>query len=644
MRKLIDKLNYYTKLYDEGHPAISDKEYDDLYFKLVEMEKETGLIYPDSPTQTITYEVESSLKKIQHDTPMLSLDKTKDWGEFLNYFNNIHPGKDVVGMIKLDGLSLRLIYKGGKLIEASTRGEKGEVGEDVTHNARVVKTIPQSIDYQEDLVIDGEIICTYNDFLEFVDDYKNPRNFAAGSIRLLDSRECAKRNLTFVCWNVVTGFSEENSFMKRLDKLVKLGFTITPYTSSFDWDAKEFLIEQAKEFGFPIDGLVGRFNDVSFGTSLGRTEHHFKCALAFKLYDEEYETELIDIEWEPSRQGILTPVAVFKPIEISGSVVERASLHNLSIMRELLGKYPEKKQKIWVIKANEIIPQVVKAEYQNNQPHDHILDNGFISLCPKCGEPTKVEISESGVETLHCTNENCSCRIVNILDHYCGRSGMDIKGMSKATLEKVLDWGWVNSIKDIYTLSEHRQEWIRKPGFGPASVDKILDAIEQSKECGLDKFLVALGIPLVGTRAAKELNKVFKNWTEFFNSLNQNFKYYTLPNFGIEIHKSITNFNYEEANHIAENYLIFNVEEESEAKSLEGLTFVITGSLNLFRNRSELQAIIESMGGKVSGSVSRNTNYLINNDVESSSSKNLTAKRLGIPILSEEIFKKNFLE
>lgn len=634
MKELIDKLNYYTKLYDEGKPEISDKEWDELYFKLVEMEKETGIIYPNSPTQSISYEVKNSLEKVQHNHEMLSLAKSKDWNEFLNYFFDINPGKDVIGMLKLDGLTCSLRYINGRLVSAETRGN-GIEGEDILHNAKVIASIPQTISYKEELIIDGEIICTYNDFLEFVDDYKNPRNFASGSIRLLDSSECAKRNLTFVCWNVVKGFSEEKYFMTKLVMLAELGFLITPYTSSFDWDAKEFLINQAKGLGYPIDGLVGRFDDIEFGNSLGSTSHHSRAAFAFKFYDEEHESELLDIEYEVSRNGILTPVAIFSPVEIEGSEVSRASLSNLSVMEETLGR-PYIGQKVYITKRNAIIPKIEHAEQRGDlDEFFNFSDINIPSVCPVCGEPVKVETSDAGIKTLVCSNEACSCRIINIFDHYCGRSGMNIKGLSKATLEKLLDWNFISNIADLYSLSNFRKEWIKKSGFGPTSVDKILKAIEESKKCGLAQFLVALGIPLIGPSAAKELEKKFKNWTEFFNSVTQKFNYSTLPNFGFEMSKAILNFNFEEANFIATNYLSFG-EKEEEKTELTGLTFVITGSLT--KPRKEYQSLIESLGGKVTGSVSRNTNYLICNDKNSNSGKSKTAKDLGIPVVTEEEF------
>lgn len=361
IKELIEKMNEASRLDEIGQSLMTDQEWDEMYYELKALEHDTGIRYPNSPTQVIYYDVVNKLSKVEHNHKMLSLDKTKDWSEFLRYFGD----HSVVGMVKLDGLTCSLEYQDGKLIKAETRGN-GEVGEDVLHNAKVISSIPKTIPYKGNLVIDGEVISTLQNFEKFSDEYANPRNFASGSIRLQRAEECAKRNLTFVAWNVVSGFEDSNSVIDRLQNLQDCGFIVVPWTSSFDWDAKEFLIDLAAEAGYPIDGLVGRFDDIKYGESLGETGHHSKAAYAFKFYDETYETELLDIEWSMGRTGVLTPIAVFKPVEIEGSVVERASLHNISVMEELLGYIPYKFQKIWVSKRNMIIPQVEKAEKWDN--------------------------------------------------------------------------------------------------------------------------------------------------------------------------------------------------------------------------------------------------------------------------------------
>lgn len=353
IKELVDILNKHTEAYDAGHPTISDEDWDKMYFELEALEKIYGIIFPDSPTQKIHYKEVSSLEKIKHEHPLLSLAKTKDWNEFINYFEP----KSVIGMLKLDGLTCSLTYENGRLMRAETRGD-GVIGENILHNAQVIKSIPKRIKYRDRLVVDGEVICAAEDFKQFANEYANPRNFASGSIRLLDSKECEKRNLTFVVWNVAEGFNELNSFIDKLERVEELGFLTVPWVSSFDLDAKEFLIERAELYGYPIDGLVGRFDDISYGESLGVTGHHSKAAFAFKFYDETYPTKLIDIEWSLGRSNVLTPVAVFEPVIINSNIITRASLHNLSVMKNILGENPYVGQKINVFLSNMIIPQI----------------------------------------------------------------------------------------------------------------------------------------------------------------------------------------------------------------------------------------------------------------------------------------------
>ena len=635
-------LNDYTNAYEAGAPLISDKEWDDLYFKLQELEKETGIIYPDSPTQHIQYSAENELKKVTHNHPMLSAAKTKDWDEFLNYFSNINPTKDIVGMLKMDGLTLSLRYLNGHLVSAETRGN-GEVGEDVTHNARVVKSIPQEIPYKDELIVDGEIICKIDDFEPFSNEYKNPRNFAAGSIRLLDSKECAKRNLTFVVWYIEKGL-EGNSLLDKFRECANLGFTVVPYTSSFDMDAKEYLENIAKTYHYPIDGLVGRFDDIDFGESLGETSHHKKSLFAFKFYDETVETQLKYIDYTMSRNGTLTPVAVFDPVELEGSVVSRASLHNLSIMEDIMGSCCYAGQKIEIFKANEIIPQVKSAV---KMTYGEVIANGGVSVdhlggdfvCPICGGTTSIAVSDLGTKILICDNPQCSGKLIQRVDHFCSKKGMDIKGLSLATLNKMYDWGWLKTIKDIYNLKNHRLEWHNKDGFGITSVNKILQAIEESKKCYLYQFIAALGIPLVGTTVAKEICKYYTTWNDFRKAIGSTWS--NLDGFGPEMEWELNHFNYDEADEIAEMLDFKQPETQAEgtfSKNAAGLNFVVTGKINHWKNRDALKAYIESIGGKVTGSISSKTNYLINNDADSTSSKNQKAKVLGIPVITEAEF------
>lgn len=651
VRFLVMALNAYTKDYESGNPKITDEEWDNMYFELQELEKETGLILSNSPTQSISYEIVNSLVKREHNHKMLSLDKTKSLDEVASFVGN----KEYLAMLKMDGLTCSLTYRNGELVSAETRGN-GLVGEDILHNARVISSIPKKIPCLTEITIDGEIVCTYTDFDKFSNEYKNPRNFAAGSIRLLDAKECANRKLRFVAWDVITPMyfnnGKEYSVSEKLNYIFHFGFTTVPYVGAPAYDADgnvvdiddivEHLTYQAKELSFPIDGIVFKFNNCAYGRSLGETTHHFKNALAYKFYDETYWSRLLDIEWTMGRTGVLTPVAIFEPIDVDGSTVERASLHNCSIMSELFSPLgPHKYQEIEVFKANMIIPQIKSVKqtglYEENTIHDP-------TTCPVCGGEVVYKSVVDSV-SLACTNPACPGKLINRLDHFCGKKGLDMKGISKATLEKLIDWGWVSDFTDIFELSIRRGEWVQKPGFGVKSVEKVLNAINTGANCELHQFIAALGIPLIGSTASKELAKHFETWEKFVEAAEGGFAFYTLPNFGSEMHNSIVEFNYAEARLLADHYIHFNVPEVAPVpvgESLAGKTFVITGKLTHFKNRDEIKARIEALGGKVTGSVSKNTNFLINNDVNSTSSKNATAKSLGIPILSESDFIQTF--
>jgi DNA ligase (NAD+) len=618
---------------------MTDTEWDKIYFQLKELENISGIIYPHSPTQSISYEVVNKLEKVTHSHPMLSLAKTKSEKEIYDFIGE----KEHIAMLKMDGLTCSLTYRDGKLVAAETRGN-GTVGENILHNALVLPSIPKTIGMKEEVIVDGEIISTYTNFKKWEDKYANPRNFAAGSIRLLDSQECAERGLTFVAWDRINAPEETMSETFRL--LDFLGFEVVPYlVNDFNIEA---LKTTANICSYPIDGLVVKYNDRKYGESLGRTSHHFNNGIAFKFGDDSAISTLINIDYEVSRNGILTPVAVFEEIELEGSTVSRASLHNLSVMKKLLG-IAYTGQEVEVVKQNMIIPQIISAVKRipddlYEDPHVMIL---LPANCPVCGEPLEV-ICEDESEILMCKNINCSCRIINQLDYFCGKKGLDIKGLSKATLEKLLNWGWVNSLSDIFELKSHRDEWIRKPGFGPKSVDNILNAIESSRECEWTSYLAAFGIPLIGPNVIKELTKYFKSWDEFISAVENNFDFYNLPTFGYEKHKALHNFNYSEAKEIIEKYITFKTPEVKEvvetvgAKTLEGKTFVVTGKLTHFKNRGELENKIAANGGKVTSSISKKTDYLINNDINSDSAKNRSAKAAGIPIISEEDFIKTF--
>ena len=633
IKELIEYLNHYTKSYDEGHPEISDAEWDKMYFELQSLENKYSIYLENSPTQKVSYTVINSLEKVAHNHDMLSLEKTKTLTEIKDFLGNV----PYLAMCKMDGLTCSLTYENGALVSAETRGD-GKIGENILHNTLVIPTIPKKIPYKDTLIVDGEIICTKNDFKEFENEFANPRNFAAGSIRLLDSEECSKRKLRFVAWDVIGGIEEKEFLSNKLNVLESWGFEIVPHTfyDDIEKDIEELKI-CAENASYPIDGIVFKFDDVKYGRSLGKTAHHFKNALAFKFVDEVVLTTLIDIDWTMGRTGVLTPVAVFEPVELEGSIVERASLHNLSIMEELNGGFGRVGDPLYIFKANQIIPQV--KEWVPTGEGKHLL---LPKTCPICGGSTDVEVT-TGTKNLKCCNPNCEGKLINRLDHFCGKKGFDIKGLSKATLEKLIDWGWVSNYIDIFRLAWHEEEWIKKPGFGEKSVKNILTAIELSKEPELWQFISSLGIPLIGSTISKELVKVFPTWNSFMEAIKTGYHFWDLPNFGWEMHSAITKFDYTEANELYDKYIRVktNVKQVVETNCDE-ITFVITGKLTHFKNRDELKSIIESKGGKVVGSISSKTNYLINNDINSNSSKNVSAKKAGIPIISEENFIEMF--
>ena len=634
IKELIKKLNYYTKLYDEGKPEISDKEWDDLYFELVALENQYQIYYKDSPTQRINYQVVNKLNKVKHSHPMLSLDKTKD----INIIKSFIGNKDYIVMAKMDGLTCSLTYENGKLIAAETRGN-GIIGEDILHNALQVKNIPNKINYKNRLVVDGEIICTYKDFEHFTNEYKNPRNFASGSIRLLDSKESAMRNLTFVTWDLIEGFTDNNFLSTRLIELKNIGFTIVPFYCNRSIEESIDLIKKdCEELGYPIDGLVVKYDDIDDYEAAGKTDHHFKGGIAYKFYDEEYETILEDIEWTMGRTGQLTPVALLKSINIDGTEVSRANLHNISIIKELgLSHY---NCKVNVYKANQIIPQISQVIEDNSQ--EVII---YPCKCPICGEPTSIH-RDNDSEVLYCDNPNCQGKLINVIDHFAGKKGLDIKGLSKATIEKLINWGWINSVSDIFKLQQWEKEWKNKTGFGEKSVSNILQSISTSCNCNLESIIAAAGIPLIGRTVARQISNIFNTYEDFRKAVKGTFDFSNLDGFGYEMNKSLKNYDYSELDYIVENYLVIeeNKEERKEQK-LKGLTFCITGKLvnkDRWKNRDELSSFITSLGGKVVGAVSPNIDYLLNNDKESTSSKNIRAKELGKQIIDEQTFINMF--
>ena len=626
LRKAVDQLLEWDEAYNNNNPLVSDKEYDDLYFQVAEAENNLGMAFDDSPTQRINYEVKDKLEKVTHDHKMLSLAKTKDWNEFINYFNQ---EEEIVIMPKLDGLTCSLRYIDGKLVGAETRGN-GEVGEDILHNVKHLRNVPYEIDHKEELVVDGEIISTYDNFAKFENEYSNPRNFASGSIRLLDSKESARRGLIFIAWKCIRGLHEK-LFTDELKQLALLGFEVVGLTQSKSEDTIKLMRDYAESKGLPIDGLVARYNNLEFANTLGATAHHEKSAYAFKFYDDEYDTILRDIAWSAGRTGIFTPVAIFDPVDTGDSIIERASLHNLTVMHNLKIFGPG--QRITVCKMNEIIPQVVKAD-----EHVGALNvNGEIEFltpfiipdkCPFCGEPLS-QITENESTVLKCLNEQCSGKLINNLVHYCSKSGLDIKGLSESTLNKFIDLGLLNSLTDLYLLHNHREELIALPGFGVRSVDKLLDSIQtHSTLVEPWRFLSALGIPLIGVNTSKDLMKEM-TLEDFLTRATSDFDFSILDNIGAETNEAIHNFDYSTAIELLNNYVTLKAPEEKE---ISALSFVITGAVPM--RRSALTALIEYKGFEVKNRVTHDTTYLICNDINSTSSKAQTARQYGIPIIT----------
>ena len=631
----IDRIKELTELlnkasdsyYNTGDTIMEDHEFDTLLEELCSLEQETGFVMVTSPTHKVGYEVKSELQKVIHNHPMLSLAKTKDWNEFIIYFGS----KDVVGMLKMDGLTCSLRYVNGRLVSAETRGN-GEIGEDIFHNIKTVKTVPQKIPYKDELIVDGEIICTYEDFEPFSTEYKNPRNFASGSIRLLDSNECAKRPLTFVAWNVIKGFDNENSFLRKLVLIDELGFTVVPWTSSFDWDAKEFLVNEAKKLGYPIDGLVGRFGDIKYGESLGATSHHSNAAYAFKFGDETYETILRDVEWNPTRTGIIAPVAVFDEVDLDGALTTRATLHNLSIIEQLeLGIGDT----ITVYRSNMVIPKI-----DDNLTRSNTLK--IPTVCPCCGHPTEVKYTDNS-KVLMCTNPDCPAKKLARFTHFVSRKCMNIDGLSERTLELLISNNLIKNFRDIYHLKEHVGKLCTLDGMGKKSVENLLNSIEKSRDVKLENFIAALGIPNIGLSAAKAISKKFNDsHYDFVLALaNDNYDFSQIDDFGEITNKSLHDWWHSkdpmvgllpmEVNFIVEN-------DTGSSSNLDGKSFCITGSLTHYANRDALVKAIEDNGGKYVSSVSKKTDYLINNDKNSTSGKNKKAIDLNIPIISEEDF------
>lgn len=637
LTKILDEAAYCY--YNGGTPIMSDKEYDDYYRQLQKLESDTGLIYSNSPTQKVGAPVLSNLPKVEmKDKPMLSLNKCHSIEELEKF----SEGQPMTASIKCDGLSTRLIYEEGNLVSANTRGD-GYIGQDVTEHVKQFMNVPISIPTKERLVVDGETIIGLKDFAEINrnKEFKNPRNLAAGTLASLDTSLCAERRLKFIAWDLIQcGDRVFKTYSEKLEPLYDFGFDVVPneYSVMGDREYVNTLIKTTAvtvDGGYPCDGVVWRFEDENYNNT--RTAKFFNNAIAFKFKDEEAVTTLLDIEWSMGKSGVLTPIAIFEPVTLEGTEVSRASLHNINIMNELSRSGWYKGSRVTVTKANQIIPQIIEVELPKFTDNAEILEPPH--LCPICGSPVTIQDTGNSL-VLVCKNQDCEGQLLNRVDHFVGKKGIDIKGLSKATIEKLISWGWVSEIDDIFDLQLHRDEWIKKAGFGIASVDKILDRIQERKNnCELWRFVSGISIPLIGSTYAKKLAAYFKTWENFMAAINSHFDFTSLDGFGEEMDRSLKIYNYSIASEMAE-WIDFVPVEETVKKnnSCEGSVFVITGKLKNFKNRDELKSFIEERGGKVSNSVTAKTNFLINNDLTSNSTKNVAAQRFGVPILTEEEF------
>ena len=644
IRELIGTLRAAGRAYyQESREIMSNFEYDKLYDELVSLEKETGIVFANSPTQNVGYEVVSALPKERHEKPMLSLNKTKSVEELADWLG----GQTGLLSWKMDGLTIVLTYQNGTLVKAVTRGN-GEIGEVITANAKAFVNVPLNISYQGELILRGEAIIRYSDFekineqIEDVDaKYKNPRNLCSGSVRQLNSEITAQRQVHFYAFSLVKadGIDFKNSRKEQFEWLKTQGFEVVEYHEV----TKETLPETVKMYSeaiaendTPSDGLVLLYDDIAYGQSLGRTAKFPRDSIAFKWADEIQETKLLYIEWSASRTGLINPVAVFEPVELEGTTVSRASVHNISIMEALeLGAG----DRIMVYKANMIIPQIA----------DNLTRSGVRDIpeaCPVCGGQTEVR-QLNDVKSLYCTNPDCQAKKIKSFTLFTSRDALNIAGLSEATLEKFIGVGMIHEYADIFHLDRHQEEIVEMDGFGQKSYDNLIAAAEKASHTTLPRMVYGLGVAGIGLANAKMICRHFKNDFEAMRHATVE-ELVEIDGIGEVLAQAWTAFFSDGKNNAIVDHLLAELtfeagdEESSEGadEAFAGMNFVITGSLEQFKNRKELQELIERRGGKVTGSVTSKTNYLINNDVASSSSKNKKARELGVPILSEEEFLK----
>lgn len=638
MKELVEKLDQAAKAYyQEDREIMSNQEYDSLYDQLEQLEKETGTVLTNSPTVRVGYEAVNELPKEEHPSPMLSLDKTKD-KEVLRGFIGNH--KCLLSW-KLDGLTIVLTYENGELVKAVTRGN-GIVGEVITNNARVFKNIPLRIPYKGQLVLRGEAIITYSEFErinETIGDadakYKNPRNLCSGSVRQLNNEITAKRNVRFYAFALVSAQDVDfsNSREQQFIWLKKQGFEVVEYkvvTSESLDEAMDYFSKAIVNNDFPSDGLVVTYDDIAYGESLGSTAKFPRNSFAFKWADEMRETRLVDMEWSPSRTGLINPVAIFEPVELEGTTVSRASVHNISIVKELQLGIGDT---IKVYKANMIIPQI--AENLTRSGNLVIPDK-----CPVCGREARIR-KENDVETLYCMNPDCVAKKIKSFSLFTSRDAMNIDGLSEATLEKFIAMGFIHNFGDIFEIGKYKDQIVEMEGFGQKSFDNLMVSLEKAKKTTLAKVIYSLGITGIGLANAKVICKYFDDDIEKIRHADEE-EISAIEGIGPVIAGSMADYfksaeNNQKLDHLLSHLHLVH-EETSAEQVFAGKTFVITGSVEHFSNRSEAKEFIEARGGKVTGSVTKKTDYLINNDKTSASSKNKKAQELGIPILSEEDF------
>ena len=638
MLELVELLNKASRsYYQDAQEIMSNYEYDRLYDELQNLEKELGITLSNSPTVNVGYEVVSELPKERHESPMLSLDKTKEVEELKNFVGS----QKVLMSWKMDGLTIVLTYRDGKLYKAVTRGN-GEVGEVVTNNAKVFKNVPVQIAYRGELILRGEAVIGYHDFekineeIEDVDaKYKNPRNLCSGSVRQLNNQITAKRNVMFYAFTLVQadGVNFQNSRACQMEWLKAQGFTTVEYhmvtRDTVEDEVAKFSSEISKN-DFPSDGLVLSYDDIAYGRSLGRTAKFPRDSYAFKWQDEIRETILREIEWSPSRTGLINPVAIFDPVELEGTTVSRASVHNISIMEELeLGIG----DKIEVYKANMIIPQIAE-----NLTRSGVKD--IPERCPVCQGETKIR-QVGNAKALYCMNPECQAKHVKAFALFVSRDALNIEGLSEATLEKFISKGYIHTFADIFHLDRYKDEIQGMEGFGEKSYRKLIESVEKSRTTTLPRVVYSLGIAGIGLANAKVICRELKYDVEALLMVTEE-ELNEIQGVGEVLAKAFTGY-FSDAKHV-ENFrklleeLTIPEETSTKKQIFEGVNFVITGSVTHFANRGEVKELIESLGGKVTGSVTSKTNYLINNDVTSTSSKNKKANELGIPIISEETF------